>query len=67
MEFLIPIGAALTLIGIGGFIWMIRKAAGLRKETEADRAQLQRLVAVNMGVLALSAIGLMLVVVGMLM
>ena len=67
MEFLIYIGAGMTLLGIIGFVVIIRKAAGLRRNTEADQKQIQSLIALNMGVLALSAFGLMLVVVGMLL
>ena len=70
MENLIWIGAVVTLMGLGGLVWCIltvRKAqkAGL-EETEM-KARLQKVVAINMGALFLSAIGLMMVVVGILL
>lgn len=67
MDILIKIGAALTLIGIAGLIWCIVIAFKLRKSGKPDddvKAGLQRVVALNLGALALSALGLMAVIVG---
>lgn len=61
-------GTALTLVGLAALIWCIMTAMRLRKSEDMDdarkRTAMQRLVAVNMGALAASTIGLMLVVVG---
>ena len=70
MELLIWIGAALTLLGVAGLVWCIvaairAKRAGL--EDAAMRAALQRIVVANMGALAVSAIGLMCVVTGVML
>jgi len=67
MSYLIWAGAVISLIGIGGIVWCIlavtrAKRAGL--DDEALRATMKRVVAVNLGALFVSVIGLMLVVVG---
>jgi hypothetical protein len=70
MENLIWIGAVVTLIGLAGLVWCILRVARARKqglEDDAMRTALQKVVAVNMGALFLSAIGLMMVVVGILL
>lgn len=70
MANLIWIGAVVTLVGLGGLIWCILIVARARKEDldEAGmKARLQKVVALNMGALFLSAIGLMMVVVGILL
>ena len=67
MQALIWIGAGLTLVGLAGLIWCIVIAARARKEgldDEAMRARLQKVVVLNLGALAVSAIGLMTVVLG---
>ena len=67
MEALIWIGAALTLVGLIGLIWCIVIAVRARREgldEDAMRERLQRVVALNLGALAVSAIGLMTVVLG---
>ena len=64
---LIWIGTLVTLIGLAGLIWCILKVQRARKDgldDEAMKARLQSVVALNMGALFLSAIGLMMVVVG---
>jgi len=70
MSFLIWPGALISLIGVIGLGWCIRLAAKARKE-QLDKtemtARLQKLVALNMGALAVSAIGLMMVVIGVLL
>jgi hypothetical protein len=67
MEWLIWIGAAVSLVGLAGIIWCILLVAKARRaELPEDemRAQLARVLPLNMGALFLSVIGLMLVVVG---
>ncbi len=70
MAILIPIGAAVTLLGLSGLIWCILRVARARKaglEDEALRGVMQKTVALNLGALFLSVIGLMMVVVGLLL
>lgn len=67
MEMLIWAGAAVSLIGVAGLIWCILLAVRARKAGLDDaelRARLQKVVALNMGALFVSAIGLMMVVAG---
>lgn len=69
MDQLVWAGAAVTLSGVGVLVWCILAVARARRaglDEAALRARLQRLVAVNLGALLLSAVGLMLVVVGIL-
>ncbi|MEK6215801.1 MAG: hypothetical protein N2B03_01145 [Boseongicola sp.] len=68
MQILVWIGATLTLLGVVGLIWCVLIAARAKRENLSDaamRARLQKVVALNMGALALSAIGLMCVVLGL--
>lgn len=70
MENLIWIGALVTLLGLAGLIWCILKVQRARKrglDDAALKAELQKVVALNLGALLLSAIGLMMVVVGILL
>lgn len=70
MESLIWIGAGMALLGVAGLIWCIRLALRARRaglEQTAMRAQLQRVVVLNMGALGVSALGLMLVVLGIML
>ena len=67
MELLIWIGAAVTMAGVALLLWCITAVAKARGAglTEAElRARLQRALVLNFGALLLSAIGLMMVVVG---
>jgi hypothetical protein len=67
---MIWIGAAATLAGVGLLLWCVRRALTLRKAGLADadlRSGLQKIVAVNMAALGLSALGLGLVVAGILL
>lgn len=67
MIVIIWIGAALTLAGVAILVWCIVEANRARRaglEEDALRARLQRVVAVNLGALMLSVLGLMAVVVG---
>jgi hypothetical protein len=70
MAILIPIGAVVTLLGLGGLIWCILRVARARKsglDDEALRSVMQKTVALNLGALFFSVIGLMIVVVGLLL
>ncbi len=70
MENLIWIGALVTLLGLAGLIWCILKVQKARKQGLDDaglKAELQKVVALNLGALFLSVIGLMMVVVGILL
>lgn len=69
MENLIWIGALVTLFGLAGLIWCVMIALRAKRQgldENAMKSKLQRVVAINMGALFLSAIGLMMVVVGIL-
>ncbi len=70
MEMLIWIGAVVSLAGLGGIIWCILAIAKAKRAGIDDaglRARLQRVVAINLGALFVSVIGLMMVVVGVLL
>lgn len=63
-------GTALTVAGLVGLGWCIWLALRARKAGLTDdqmRARMQTVVALNVGALALSALGLMLVVFGILL
>jgi len=67
MDWLIWIGTAISLIGLGGLVWcMVRvfkaKRAGL--SDEALKAEVQRVVPINMAALAFSVLGLISIVIG---
>ena len=67
MEILVWIGAGLTLVGLLGLVWCIVLTIRARRAGLPDdelRARLQRVVALNLGALAVSALGLMAVIVG---
>lgn len=70
MDILIWIGAALTLVGVAGLGWCIvlaMKARGSGLSDAEIKQKLQRVVAINLGALAISGIGLMAVVVGVIL
>ncbi|MCC6006957.1 MAG: hypothetical protein JJU40_04715 [Rhodobacteraceae bacterium] len=70
MGILTMIGTAVTLAGLGGILWCIVAAMRARRaglSDEALRARLQKIVAVNLAALALSALGLGLVVAGVIL
>lgn len=70
MVVLIWIGAGLTLFGVAGLVWCILLALRARRaglDEVAMKAALQRVVVLNLGALALSGLGLMLVVVGVIL
>ena len=70
MEWMVWPGAIVTLIGVGWMAYCIRAAFRAKSEGLGKpemEARLQKLVAMNMGALAISSIGLMMVVVGLLL
>ncbi|KMW57760.1 hypothetical protein AIOL_002728 [Candidatus Rhodobacter oscarellae] len=70
MEWLIWIGALLSVIGLGGLVWCILIVLRARRANlpeEQMRQALGRVMPLNMAALMLSAFGLMMVVVGILL
>lgn len=70
MQALIWGGTGLTLLGVAGLVWCIVLAVRARREGLPDdqvKARLQRIVALNLGALAVSALGLMAVVIGVIL
>lgn len=70
MDMLIWTGAALTLAGLAGLVVCIVRALRLRKAALPDdrmRAELARLMPLNLGALLLSAFGLIMVVTGVIL
>lgn len=67
MGILVVIGAAISLLGLAGIIGCgiaVYRARRAGLDDAAMRARLQKIVAWNLGSLAISTIGLMTVVVG---
>jgi len=70
MEIIVWIGAALTLAGLGMLVWCILSVAKARRaglSEEALKARLQKIVALNLGALAVSGLGLTVVIVGIIL
>jgi Co/Zn/Cd efflux system component len=70
MDWLIWPGAGVALLGVIGLVVCVVSAVRLRKSGLDDvqmKARLQRLVALNLASVAISAIGLMMVVMGILL
>ncbi|WP_372603693.1 hypothetical protein [Actibacterium sp.] len=70
MDALIWGGAAVSLIGLAGLMRCIMLAYKAKRANLPDdelRARLQKVVALNMGALGVSAVGLMLVIVGIML
>ena len=70
MEILIWIGSVLSILGLIGLLWCIKtviKAKKLANSDEELRTSLQKVVPLNMAALFLSAIGLMLVILGIML
>ena len=70
MDWLIWIGAAVSLGGIAGLLRCIQLALRARKSglyITAMRARLQQIVTFNLAALGVSALGLMLVVTGIIL
>ena len=67
MQALIWAGAALTLMGVAGLGYCVVRATRARRAGMDDaslRAELQKIVLINLGALGLSVLGLMSVVAG---
>jgi hypothetical protein len=67
MEYIVWIGAALTLAGVALLVWCIVSVAKARRQglsDEALKARLQRVVALNLAALGLSGLGLATVILG---
>ena len=67
MDILIWVGALVTLGGLGLLVWCILGAMRVRRDAANDedlKTGLQKLAAVNMAALGISAIGLMMVIIG---
>lgn len=70
MELLIWIGTALTLLGVAGLVWCIVLAVRAKRSGLPDdqiKARLQRVIAINLAALAISGLGLMAVIVGVIL
>jgi hypothetical protein len=70
MEWLVWIGAAVTLLGFAGIVWLIvavwrARRAGL--DDAALRARLNRILPVNLLALLLSMLGLACVIIGVIL
>ncbi len=65
MTFLLWFGVGLTLLGVAALVYCIKTVISLRRQNLNDndlRAGMQRAVALNMAALAVSGLGLMVVV-----
>jgi hypothetical protein len=70
MAIMIWVGAALAMLGVAGLIFCILQAMRAKREGltgAAMQARLQKVVAWNVGALAVSGLGLMLVIVGVIL
>lgn len=70
MDWLIVVGAILSLAGIGGLIWCIVLALRTRSANlpeEELKTRFQRIVILNLSALGISSLGLMVVVAGILL
>ena len=70
MEILIWIGSILSLLGLAGLLWCIKTVLRAKKTAGSDdelQMSLQKVVPFNMAALFLSAIGLMLVILGIML
>ena len=70
MELLIWMGSILSILGLVGLFWCIKTVLKAKKLATTDdelRSSLQRAVPLNMASLFLSALGLMLVILGIML
>ena len=70
MELLIWIGSLLSILGLVGLFWCIKTVLKAKKNATSDeqlRDSLQQIVPLNMAALFLSAIGLILVILGIIL
>jgi len=67
MEYLVWAGALVSLAGVGGLVWCILYVIKLRKaglDEAGLRARMQKAVLINFAALAVSTLGLMMVIAG---
>jgi len=70
MEILVILGAVVALLGLAGLGWCIWLAVSAKRAGLPDdelKARLQKVVALNMAAMGLSALGLMMIVIGILL
>ena len=70
MDYLLIGGIVLTLVGVAMLLWCIFLAVKAKRSGLPDaqmKAALQKVVALNLGALALSALGLMAVVIALIL
>ncbi len=70
MEFLIYIGVALSIAGIVVLVYAMAQAFRLKKQTLTNTeftARMQHLGILNLGAIAVSTLGLMMVVIGVML
>ncbi len=70
MVVMIWIGAALTIAGLGGVLWCIRKAVWMKRtklDDQAIRSEIGRLIFVNMAAVFAAFLGLGLLVTGLIL
>ena len=70
MDLLIWIGSIVSILGLFGLFWCIKTVLRAKKLATSDeelRSSLQKVVPLNMAALFLSAIGLMLVILGIML
>lgn len=70
MDYLLIGGIVLTLVGVAMLLWCVILAVKAKRSGLPDdqmKASLQRVVALNLGALALSALGLMAVVLALIL
>lgn len=70
LQILVTVGVVVTVLGLAGLVWCILRVQGARRAGLSDaelRRRLQSAVSLNLGALLLSALGLMMVVTGLLL
>ena len=70
MHIVVWSGAALTLVGVFGLLWCVWIVLGIKRANLPDaeaHARMQKVVALNLGALAVSFLGLMAVLVGIIL
>ena len=70
MTILFYAGIALTLVGLAGILWFIRRVRRLRETDDDDatvQAELRSLVLLNIAVVGLAFLGLAITVVGLIL
>ena len=70
MAYLIPVGAGITLLGLAGLLWCIAKVTRARKSGASNdelNAVMQAIVPANLAALLVSALGLIVVITGIML